>query len=71
MQTSLHLQLIKFSEVLGGIILTNKDELIKKFNSGVFPGLQGGPLMHVIAAKAVCFEEALRDDFKSYTKKCY
>ncbi len=52
----------------GGIILTNKDELIKKFNSGVFPGLQGGPLMHVIAAKAVCFEEALRDDFKSYTK---
>ena len=52
----------------GGIILTNKDELIKKFNSAIFPGLQGGPLMHVIAAKAVCFKEALSDDFKSYSK---
>jgi len=52
----------------GGIILTNNDELIKKFNSAVFPGLQGGPLMHVIAAKAVCFKEALHDDFKIYTK---
>ena len=53
----------------GGIILTNNEELAKKFNSAVFPGLQGGPLMHVIAAKAVCFQEALQDDFKEYTKK--
>ena len=52
----------------GGIILTNKEELIKKFNSAVFPGLQGGPLMHVIAAKAVCFKEALSEDFVDYTK---
>ena len=52
----------------GGIILTNNEELAKKFNSAIFPGLQGGPLMHVIAAKAVCFKEALSDDFKAYTK---
>ena len=52
----------------GGIILTNSEELIKKFNSAIFPGLQGGPLMHVIAAKAVCFKEALSEDFKIYTK---
>ena len=52
----------------GGIILTNKEDLIKKFNSAIFPGLQGGPLMHVIAAKAVCFKEALSVDFKEYTK---
>ncbi len=52
----------------GGIILTNNEELNKKFNSAVFPGLQGGPLMHVIAAKAVCFKEALSDEFKTYTK---
>ena len=52
----------------GGIILTNNEDLIKKFNSAIFPGLQGGPLMHVIAAKAVCFKEALSDDFKLYTK---
>ena len=52
----------------GGIILTNSEELAKKFNSAVFPGLQGGPLMHVIAAKAVCFKEALSDDFKIYAK---
>ena len=52
----------------GGIILTNSEELIKKFNSAIFPGLQGGPLMHVIAAKAVCFKEALSSDFKVYTK---
>ena len=52
----------------GGIILTNKEELIKKFNSAIFPGLQGGPLMHVIAAKAVCFKEALSEDFKTYSK---
>ena len=53
----------------GGIILTNKEELIKKFNSAIFPGLQGGPLMHVIAAKAVCFKEALDPSFKTYTKQ--
>jgi len=53
----------------GGIILTNNEELIKKFNSAIFPGLQGGPLMHVVAAKAVCFKEALDDSFKNYAKK--
>jgi len=53
----------------GGIILTNSEELIKKFNSAIFPGLQGGPLMHVIAAKAVCFKEALNPNFKIYTKQ--
>ena len=53
----------------GGIILTNKEDLIKKFNSAIFPGLQGGPLMHVIAAKAVCFKEALSIEFKDYVKK--
>jgi len=53
----------------GGIILTNNEELIKKFNSAIFPGLQGGPLMHVIAAKAVCFKEALEPSFKVYTKQ--
>jgi len=53
----------------GGIILTNNEELIKKFNSAIFPGLQGGPLMHVIAAKAVCFKEALDPSFKIYTKQ--
>jgi glycine hydroxymethyltransferase len=52
----------------GGIILTNSEDLIKKFNSAIFPGLQGGPLMHVIAAKAVCFKEALDQNFKTYTK---
>jgi glycine hydroxymethyltransferase len=50
----------------GGIILTNDEELAKKFNSAVFPGLQGGPLMHVIAAKAVAFGEALKPEFKVY-----
>ncbi len=53
----------------GGIILTNNEVLIKKFNSAIFPGLQGGPLMHVIAAKAVCFKEALSNDFKIYTQE--
>lgn len=50
----------------GGIILTNDEALAKKFNSAVFPGLQGGPLMHVIAGKAVGFGEALRPEYKSY-----
>ena len=53
----------------GGIILTNREDLIKKFNSAIFPGLQGGPLMHVIAAKAVCFKEASDQSFKDYAKE--
>ena len=53
----------------GGIILTNREDLIKKFNSAIFPGLQGGPLMHVIAAKAVAFKEALQPEFKEYQKQ--
>ncbi len=52
----------------GGMILSNDPELGKKFNSAVFPGLQGGPLMHVIAAKAVAFGEALRPDFRTYQR---
>jgi glycine hydroxymethyltransferase len=52
----------------GGVILTNDEELAKKVNSAVFPGSQGGPLMHVIAAKAVAFGEALRPSFKQYAK---
>ncbi len=50
----------------GGLILTDDAELAKKFNSAIFPGIQGGPLMHVIAAKAVAFGEALRPEFKDY-----
>ncbi|GAB6053652.1 serine hydroxymethyltransferase [Magnetospira thiophila] len=50
----------------GGMILSNNPDLGKKFNSAVFPGLQGGPLMHVIAAKAVAFGEALKPEFKTY-----
>lgn len=50
----------------GGIVLTNDEALAKKINSAVFPGLQGGPLMHVIAAKAVAFKEALQPEFKDY-----
>lgn len=53
----------------GGMILTNDEELSKKFNSAVFPGLQGGPLMHVIAAKAVAFKEALQPEFKLYANQ--
>ena len=53
----------------GGMILTNEEDLAKKFNSAIFPGLQGGPLMHVIAAKAVAFGEALTDDFKAYAQQ--
>jgi glycine hydroxymethyltransferase len=52
----------------GGMILSNDAELGKKFNSAIFPGLQGGPLMHVIAAKAVAFGEALRPEFRAYQK---
>ncbi len=50
----------------GGMILTNDEELAKKFNKAIFPGTQGGPLMHTIAAKAVCFGEALTPDFRAY-----
>ncbi len=53
----------------GGMILTNDEALAKKFNSAIFPGIQGGPLMHVIAAKAVAFGEALRPDFKRYIQQ--
>src|SRR4029077_12921681 len=52
----------------GGLMLWNDENLTKKLNSAIFPGLQGGPLMHVIAAKAVAFAEALRPDFKIYAK---
>jgi glycine hydroxymethyltransferase len=52
----------------GGFVLTNDEDLAKKINSAVFPGLQGGPLMHVIAAKAVGFAEALRPSFRVYAK---
>jgi glycine hydroxymethyltransferase len=50
----------------GGIILTNDEEIAKKINRTIFPGIQGGPLMHVIAAKAQCFYEALQPEFKEY-----
>ncbi len=53
----------------GGMILTNDEELSKKINKAVFPGVQGGPLMHVIAAKAVCFKEALSPEFVTYQKQ--
>jgi glycine hydroxymethyltransferase len=53
----------------GGIILTNDEEIAKKINSNIFPGIQGGPLEHVIAAKAVAFKEALSPDFKNYQKQ--
>lgn len=52
-----------------GVILTNDEEIAKKVNSAVFPGMQGGPLMHVVAAKAVAFREALRPEFKSYAAR--
>lgn len=53
----------------GGLILTNDEELAKKFNKAIFPGIQGGPLMHTISAKAVCFKEALSPEFKEYQKQ--
>ncbi|SLN67323.1 Serine hydroxymethyltransferase 1 [Aquimixticola soesokkakensis] len=53
----------------GGMILTNREDIAKKVNSAIFPGIQGGPLMHVIAAKAVAFGEALRPEFKAYAKQ--
>lgn len=53
----------------GGVILTNDEELAKKFDKAIFPGTQGGPLEHVIAAKAVCFGEALKPEFKAYQQR--
>ncbi|MCX7653236.1 MAG: serine hydroxymethyltransferase [Fervidobacterium sp.] len=53
----------------GGLILTNDEEIYKAINKTIFPGIQGGPLMHVIAAKAVCFKEALTEEFKEYQKQ--
>ena len=53
----------------GGLILTNDEELAKKINKAIFPGIQGGPLMHTITAKAVCFGEALKPEFTEYAKK--
>lgn len=53
----------------GGLIMTNDEDLAKKINSAIFPGIQGGPLVHVIAAKAVCFKEAMEPGFKEYQQK--
>lgn len=53
----------------GGLILTNNEEYAKKIDKAIFPGCQGGPLMHIIAAKAVCFKEAMSDDFKKYQEQ--
>ncbi len=53
----------------GGLILTNDEELAKKINKAIFPGIQGGPLMHTIAAKAVCFGEALKPEFTAYAEQ--
>lgn len=76
--TGLHMSPIPYADVVtstthktlrgprGGLILTNDEEIIKKINKTIFPGIQGGPLMHVIAAKAECFYEALQPSFKEY-----
>jgi len=53
----------------GGLILTNSDDIIKKVNKAIFPGIQGGPLMHIIASKAICFKEAMSDEFIQYQKQ--
>jgi len=53
----------------GGLILTNNEEIATKINKAIFPGIQGGPLMHIVAAKAICFGEALRPEFKEYGKR--
>ena len=53
----------------GGIILTNSEDIIKKINKAVFPGIQGGPLEHIIAAKGICFEEAAKPEFKKYAEQ--
>lgn len=78
---NLHLSPVPFADVVtstthktlrgprGGLILTNNENIIKKINKTIFPGIQGGPLMHVIAAKAQCFYEAMQDSFKDYMKQ--
>ena len=53
----------------GGLILTNNEEIATKVNKAIFPGIQGGPLMHIVAAKAICFGEALKPEFKEYGKR--
>ena len=53
----------------GGLILTNNEEIATKVNKSIFPGIQGGPLMHIVAAKAICFGEALKPEFKEYGKR--
>lgn len=77
----LHSDAVKYADVVtttthktlrgprGGLILTNSEEIAKKINKAVFPGVQGGPLMHVIAGKAVCFKEALKPGFKTYVNQ--
>jgi len=79
--TDLHISPIPYADVVtttthktlrgprGGLILTNNEEIIKKINKTIFPGIQGGPLMHVIAAKAQCFYEALQPEYKEYMKQ--
>ena len=79
--SNLHMNPVEYADVVtstthktlrgprGGLILTNNEEIIKKINKVIFPGIQGGPLMHVIGAKAECFYEALQSDFKEYSKK--
>lgn len=79
--TKLHENPVEFAHVVtttthktlrgprGGLILTNNDEIIKKINRMIFPGIQGGPLMHIIAAKAQCFYEALKPEFVDYQKQ--
>ena len=79
--TGLHMSPIPYADVVtttthktlrgprGGLILTNNEEIIKKINKTIFPGIQGGPLMHVIGAKAECFYEALQKDFKTYQEQ--
>ncbi len=77
----LHSDAVKYADVVtttthktlrgprGGLILTNNESIAKKVNKAVFPGVQGGPLMHIIAGKAVCFKEALEPEFKQYVKR--
>ncbi len=79
--SNLHMNPVEYADVVtstthktlrgprGGLILTNNEEIIKKINKVIFPGIQGGPLMHVIGAKAQCFYEALGSDFKKYSKR--
>ena len=78
---NLHISPVPFADIVtstthktlrgprGGLILTNNEDIIKKINKTIFPGIQGGPLMHVIAAKAECFYEAMQDSFKDYMKQ--